>query len=315
MYQALLMVLLLPLGLQESDEAQQYRQDYAQYEDIVAMTDTVERATAFMDFVDQGFDDRLIGVVAVGIQTALEELSGDVLYPLGDRWDAQTGAVTGAVRSLQSAAGAGDHANIVKYGEIVYAANPITEIAEILAGSNSALGNNDKYLEYANVVIEDKGVAESFDFAYNIFQQERSTENWDAAAGWANRLKALSAAPPGVSVADWRNMGIEFQRSIARAEFEGERYPNAITQYRMLADMDRSLRAISNIYMGRSHFAIGGPDQVNQALARFADAAVLNDPNVSDAAMTMVEEIYTTNTGTLERIDENVLDAARERMR
>ena len=87
---------------------------------------------------------------------------------------------------------------------------------KILAGSNSALGNNDKYLEYANVVIEEKGVAESFDFAYNIFQQERSTENWDAAAGWANRLKALSAAPPVVSVADWRNMGIEFQRSIAR---------------------------------------------------------------------------------------------------
>ena len=87
-----------------------------------------------------------------------------------------------------------------------------TEIAEILASSNSALGNNDKYLEYANVVIEDKGVAESFDFAYNIFQQERSTGNWDTVAGWANRLKALSAAPPGVSVADWRNMGIEFQR-------------------------------------------------------------------------------------------------------
>ena len=79
--------------------------------------------------------------------------------------------------------------------------------------------------------------------------------------------------------------------------------------------MDRSLRAISSIYMGRSHVAIGGPEQVNQALARFADAAVLNDPNVSDAAMTLVEEIYTTNTGTLERIDENVLDAARERMR
>ena len=54
---------------------------------------------------------------------------------------------------------------------------------------------------------------------------------------------------------------------------------------------------------------------MNQALARFADAAVLNDPNVSDAAMTMVEEIYTTHTGTLEGIDENVLDAARERMR
>lgn len=319
MFPALLMVLLLPFGFQEDPEAD-YRREYAEFQDITGIADDVERANALMDFADDGFDERLLGSVAAGIQAAIESLAAagelDAMYPVADRWDAQTGDMNGAVLSLQSAAGAGDNEAIIKYGEIVYAANPIVDIAEFLAVSYSAVDNNDKFLEYANTVIEAKGVAETFDFSYNIFGQELAANNWDAAAGWAERLKALPSAPDGVSATEWRNMGIEFQRTIARAEFEGGRYENAIREYRELAGMDRSQRAIANFYMGRSHFEIGGPDQVNQALSRFADAAVLNDPTYSDPAMTMVTEIYTTNTGgTTEGINENVLNAARTRMR
>ncbi len=111
-------------------------------------------------------------------------------------------------------------------------------------------------------------------------------------------------------------MEIEFQRSVASAEFEGGRFQNAISEYRALAGMDRGQRAISNLFMCRSHLEIGGPDQINQAMARCADAAVLNDVTYSGPARALVEQIYTTNTGgTLEGFDDNVMAPARARMR
>ena len=77
--------------------------------------------------------------------------------------------------------------------------------------------------------------------------------------------------------------------------------------------MNRDQRGIANFRMGRSHFEL---DQLPQALDRYADAAVINDPAYSEQAMTMVNLIYRTNTGgTLEGINENVLNAARARMR
>ncbi len=73
---------------------------------------------------------------------------------------------------------------------------------------------------------------------------------------------------------------------------------------------------LSNFYMGRCYFEIGGPANVNLAMERFADAAVLNDATYSEPSRTMVEEIYSLNTGgDLSLLDERVLAPARARMR
>ena len=321
MHATLLMVLLLPMaGWQENEIEAAYRVDYANFTDISDVADAAERATQFMDFVDEGFDDRLAEFVQGGIQNALIELTEtqryDEVYPLADRWDAQTGADTGTAIALQAAAMAQNSEMIVKYGQTVYAENPVVDIAEILAVNYSALGNNDKFLEYANIVIVERGVADSFDFSYNIFQQELIAENWDEAADWARRLMALGSAPDGVSAAEWRNMGVEFQRTIAQAEYEGGRWQAAIREYRTLSGLNRDQRAISNFYMGRSYFELGGAANVNLAMERFADAAVLNDPLYSAPAETMVREIYGVNTGgDFTSLNTQVMAPARARMR
>ena len=313
MHGALLIVLLSPMVFQESEEAQEYRRQFAQYEEMLEIQDPAERATAFLDFGDQEVDERLLGGVAQSIQAGLEALAGtDALYSLADRWDAQTGELTGAAMALQSAAATGDDENIVKYGEIIYAVNPVVDIAKVLATSYNALGNEEKFDEYAHVAIEAQGLAENFDYAYNMFQRAEGEE----AAEWARRLQELPSAPSGVSAAEWRGMQIEFQRTVASWEFESGRFQNAINEYRTLAGMDRGQRAMSNLFMCRSHLEIGGPDQINQAMARCADAAVLNNATYSGPARALVEQIYTTNTGgTLEGFDENVLAPARIRMR
>ena len=321
MHVTLMMVLLLPMaGWQEPDVDIDYRADYAKFTDISNVPDAAERATQFMDFVDEGFDERLAEYVQGGIQNALIELTeaqrSDEVFPRADRWDAQTGADTGAAIALQAAAMAQNSEMIVKYGQPIYAENPVVDIADILAVNYSALGNNDKFLEYANIVIVERGVADSFDFSYNIFQQELIAENWDEAADWARRLMALGSAPDGVSAAEWRNMGVEFQRTIAQAEYEGGRWQAAIREYRTLSGLNRDQRAISNFYMGRSYFELGGPANINLAMERFADAAVLNDPTYSAGARTMVEEIYGTNTGgDFTSLNTQVMVPARARMR
>lgn len=316
MYATLLLVLLSPFLWQESEQAAEYRRQFAQYTDLAAISDPVERVTEFMDFVDEGFQDQLIGAVQAGIQASLEELASvgsDELYPLADRWDAQSNGLNGAGLSLQAAAGSQNNEMIVKYGEIIYQVQPIADIADVLARSYSLLDNNEKYLEYANIIINDRGIGEAFDFAYNIFQQELAVPNWETAAGWATRLNSLSSAPSGVAAAEWQGMGQEFQKTIARASYEGGRHQEAISEYRTLSAMDRDLRGEANFYMGQSYLEL---QNFNLAMQRFADASVVNDATYSGPARAMLEEIYRTNTGgTLENIEQNVRAAARARMR
>ena len=316
MYATLMLVLMLPMGLQEPDDAADYRTQHARYTDIFELTDDAEKATLFMDFVDEGFDERLLGALQAGIQDSLVALSGagnDELYPLSDRWDSQTSELSGAAISLQTAAGSGNNEMIVKYGEIVYQVNPIIDIAQILAVSYSTLGNNPKYLDYANVVINDKGVGDAFDFSYNIFQQELAVPNLDTAADWAMRLAALGSAPAGVTDAEWGDMGVEFQTTIARSHYEGERWRDAMREYTTLGEMDRGLRGLTLFYRGQCHLKL---EEFPEALDRFADASVVNDTTYSSPSRAMVEEIYSTNTGgTLDGLQDNVIGPARFRMR
>ena len=317
MYATLLLVLLSPLVWQESEEAAEYRRQHAHYTDTLGLPDDGERAKQFMDFVDEGFQDQLIGAVQAAIQESLQGLSNagqfDALYPLADRWDKQTDELSGTAISLQAAAGSGNNEMIVKYGEIVYVVEPIVDIAEIMAVSYSALGNNAKYLEYANIVINEKGVADAFDFSYNIYQQELAAEDWAGASRWAQRLAALGSTPGGVTAAEWRGMGQDFQTTVARAHYEGDQHRDAIREFTTLAGMDRGLRGQANFYMGQSYLEL---QEFNLAMQRFADASVVNDATFSGPSRAMLEEIYRTNTGgTLENIEDNVLRAARARMR
>ena len=317
MYATLLLVLLSPLGWQESAEVTEYRQQHAHYTDVLDLADPADRAKQFMDFVEEGFQEQLTGAVQAGINDSLDELSGtgqfDLLYPLADRWDAQTGELNGAVFSLTAAAGSENNEMIIKYGETIYAAQPIIDIAQLLAVSYTTLGNNAKYLEYANIVINEKGVADAFDFSYNIYQQEYRAEDWDGAAGWAQRLAGLGSAPGGVAASEWQEMGKDFQTTVARAHYEGGRHREAVREFDTLQDMDRGLRGMANFYMGRSYLEL---QEFNLAMQRFADASLVNDDTFSGPARAMLEEIYRTNTGgTLLNIEDNVLRAARARMR
>jgi hypothetical protein len=319
MFATLLVVLVLPFGgVQEADDPEaQYRQEYATFTDISAVADPAARATQFMDFQDEGFDQRLAEYVTGGVQTALVELTEsqryDDLYPLADRWDEQTGGYTGAAIGLQASAADGNNEMITKYGEIVYAQQPVADIAQVIATSYSALDNNEKFLEFANITIDAKGLAEAFDFAYNIFGQALAAQNWDEAADWARRLKGLASAPAGVSATEWQGMQVEFQTTIARAAYEGERWDVAIREYQALGAMGRGQRGISNFYLGQIYLKT---EQFNLAMQRFADASLANDQRFSSGSRSMLEEIYKANTGgTLEGLEENVLGAARARMR
>jgi hypothetical protein len=174
MHVTLLMVLLLPMaGWQEPDVEADYRADYAKFTDISNLADPAERATQFMDFQEEGYDERLAEFVPGGIQNALialmEAQRADEVYPLADRWDTQTGTNTGAAIALQAAATAQNPEMIVKYGEPIYVENPVVDIAEILAENYHGLDNNEKYLEYANIVIVERGVADSFQFFVQHF--------------------------------------------------------------------------------------------------------------------------------------------------
>lgn len=316
MYATLLLVMLLP-GVWQEDPQAEYRQDYAQYTDIAAVEDLAERATQFMDFQAEGFDSQLDDYVHEGIFEALLGLyeSGrtDALYPLVDRWRETTGDARAVALGFQAAAQSNDHANIVKYGADFYEDNPSGEIAQVLATSYQELGNTAEFERHVEDAIDALGIAANFGFAYEMFANELETPNWQEAADWAERIRSdVTSAPEGISAADWREIQVEFQTAIARAAYEREDYQAAITEYTELAGMNRDLRAMANLYMGRSYFEL---EEFNDAMEHFANAWVLNHPTYSGPARTMVEEIYRANAGnSLEGLEENVLQDARRRM-
>jgi tetratricopeptide (TPR) repeat protein len=317
MYATLLLVMLLPGVWQENPENTAYRQDYARYTDISAIEDLAERATQFMDFQAEGFDSRLDAYVHEGIFEALLGLyeggSVDALFPLVDRWKESTGDSRAVALGFQAAAESGDHQNTVKYGAEFYQENPSGEIAQVLATSYKEVGDSAQYARHVEDAINAMGIAANFPFAYDMFADALESRDWAAAAGWAQRIRSeVPSAPEGISAADWAEIQVEFQSTIARSEFEAGNHRQAIAAYQRLIEMDREQRAMAYLYIGRSSVEIGAyADALNAA----ANSYVLNDPVYSDAAQAFVLQIYRDNTGgTTEGLEENVLGPARRRM-
>jgi tetratricopeptide (TPR) repeat protein len=312
---SLLLLLALVVPVQEDPDAL-YREQYGHYVEIMEMTDPAAQAGAYLDFLEEGFDERLLGGVLGGLQgdlVALVEASPDDVYALADRWQQlRPEDQDPLVLSLQAAIGSNNHERIVEYGEQFYAHQPDPGIALVLAQSYSALGNEAKVAEYGGVAVENLPIEQTWRIAYQIAQQHERGARFPQAASLAGRiLGGFSQAPEGVSASQWREIRIYLRDVIGRDHHESQRYRDAITAYESVLDLDpRSDKAW--YFIADSYLRLGDGLNVSESMNAFAKASLL-EGGYSARARDMLETIYSQNRGgSLDGLDEVINRNRRE---
>lgn len=313
---SLLLVLALVAPAQEDPEAP-YRAQYNRLTtELAVMTDPAAQAEAYLDFLEEGFDDRLLGAVLSGLQgdlTALVEPNPDKVYELAERWKGlRPDDLDPVVLSLQAAIMSNNHERIVEYGEQFYAHEPDPGIALVLAQSYSALGNNAKVREFGSVAIESLPIEQTWRIAYGIAQQHEQATRYPQASVLAGRiLGGFSQAPEGVSADQWRDIRIYLNDVIGRDHYEARRYRDAINSYETVLGFDpRSDKAW--YYIADSYLRLGDGLNVAESMNAFAKSSLL-DGGYSARARDMLETIYSQNRGgSLEGLDEVIQRNRRE---
>ena len=314
----LLLLLLLPLPAQQQpteDPEAKYRAEYAKYTELSQMTDAAAQAEAYLAFLEEGFDERLLGGVLQGIQNDLAALTsaGETakVYELADAWSAQgTGGIQATALAFTAAAGAGDSANIVKYGEPIYEVNPDPQIALTLANAYAQVGNDGKVMEYGTISIDNLELADTWSLAYAILGQHDAANRLGQAAAMARRLQqGLRSAPSGVSAAQWGEIQLYLQDTVARNQFAAERWPQALQEWRRVLNMSpRSDKAY--YYIAE---CLLKTNEVASAMNNFAKAYLLNG-GYSARGYDMLETIYKANTGGRTQGMDDVIEAARRQL-
>lgn len=320
----LALLLMLPSAvLQEAppDPDAAYREDYADYTEISQMTDPAAQCEAYLNFLDEGPDERLLEFVASGTLQCMNALSAagsyDAVYAIADRLamaHPPSAGLAGAI-ALDAAAKAGNSEMVVKYGEPYYEANPDPEIARILSQSFAQLGNQDKMVEYGHIVVDsDKfPIGDIWPIVFQVIQDDDSSGNKAEAVELARSFRsAVAAAPSDVTEEDWNGIQVYLLDMIARDDFDAGRYGAALPSFdAILALQPRNDKA--HYFKGNAMLQSGG--SVNQATQELAKAAVL-EGNYSGPAMTLLQSTFASNApgATADRYVQEALATARREL-
>ena len=311
MYATLLLLVLLPV--QQADPEEAYRQQYAEYTQVSQMTDPVAQAERYLAFIDKGFDDRLEGAILAGLRADMEALTQakryDAVFDVADKWAASGGGLDPIALGWNAGAVSGNSQATVKYGEQLYSAQAIPQVALSLANAYMALGNAAKLREYGEIVIDSQPIEETWSLAYALVGQHESAGRFNQAAQMARKIQSgLSAAPEGVSGTEWRQVRTYLQETVGRASYEASRYGAALQQFNAVLSLDRR-NDKAYYYIGESLLKT---NEIAAAMNAFAKSYLLNG-GYSARSRGMLETIYKANHGgNLTGLDDIVNTARRE---
>ena len=277
----LALLLLLSPVVPQDDPDSAYREDYADYTEIFAMTDPAAQTLAYLDFLEEGFDERLLEFVISGTKQGLANLTQagnqDAVYALADRLATlhpDAAADAGAL-ALDAAATSGNAEQIAKYGEPFYEAMPSSQIALLLTRAHGQLQNQAKMIEYGRIVLDsgDYPIADVWTIAYEIIQDDEGAGRTLQAVTLARGLRTgVTNVPSGMTRADWNSVQVYLLDLIARADFDGGRYPTALVSFDAILDLQpRNDKAW--YFKGNAMLQLGS--SINEATQALAKAAVL----------------------------------------
>jgi tetratricopeptide (TPR) repeat protein len=295
MYATLLLLVFLPI--QQADPEEAYRRDYSEYNEISAMTDPAAQAERFFAFIDKGYDARLEGSILAGLRGDMEALTQarnyDAVFDVADKWAARNGGLDPIALAWNAGAVAGNNQATVKYGEQLYAAQAIPQVAMSLANAYMALGNAAKLREFGEIVIDSQPITETWSIAYELVGQHESAGRFNQASEMARKIQSgLTSAPEGISGTEWTQIRTYLQETVGRASYEAGRYGAAIQQFNAVLRFNRR-NDKAYYYIGESLLKT---NEIAPAMNSFAKSYLLNG-GYSARSRGMLETIYKANHG------------------
>jgi len=297
---ALLLLLPLPAVQEESPDTLKQREDYATYTEISEMTDPAARATAYMDFLEEGphatLVDFVVGNALQDLQALTEAGNYDAVYPRADRIAAlrPEHAATAGALALNAAAIAGHSEMIVKHGEPYYQANPSPQIALILARAFNELDNQARMREYGQVAVSsgEFPMAETWGISFEILRDHDGNGRKPQAVAIARDLRSgLRSAPEGVDAATWRDIQIYLLDLIGTSDFQAERWREALASFDAILALDgRNDKA----WYFRGNSMLQLRTGVNDASVALGKAVVLNG-SYATPARTLLDRTAASN--------------------
>lgn len=197
----------------------------------------------------------------------------------------------------------------VEYGEEVYASNPTTGFAYLLAISHQQLGNEGKFIDYGTKVVNETDPAEYTPGHFQILTGLRAhyarQKRWQEASKFAARiLEGFEKAniPEGWDEYIRGEKTVSYA-SMGQAAYQKDHWSGVISNYQNVLRNARQgdLRAEAYYYIGVAHWKLS---RLDPAMEAFARGSGQRGP-LSDACQKYLETLYkSTHNGSLAGLEE-----------
>ncbi len=293
----------------------QYRKDYAQVDGIMKETDAQKRADLLLAFVKEHPESRMIPFVSGSYNQIVTAQAQAGAWPKVIAMnEAFLALVPDDKYALASLLGAyfqtQNFAKAVEIGEKVYASTPDKGVAYVLAKSYLQLKNTEKFLPYAEKVVAELPIEQSYDLALPVAGIYASKKDPAKSAEYASKvMEAFGDKPPqGVDAKAWKqSQAFAFTR-MGAGSYDKKDYAKAI-EYFQKAAAASPLEDEPYYYIAMSKWR--GQD-LEGAIAAFAKAVVLNK-TLAPKAKEYLEQLYKPlHNNTLEGLDEVLAKAKGE---
>jgi len=290
----------------------QYKKDYEEYNQIMKEADPAKREARLQEFVKAHPESRMIPTVA-----------NTIIYPYAQKqdWQKVISLAQDFQRLIPEDPGLRQtlitayyrSGNIAKAGETVdelYKAHPTKEAAAEVAELFLRMKNTDKYLFYAEKVVAEFPVEQSYPAALQIAQIYIQKQNIPKAVEYLNKVMTAYSdkVPQGVKEEDW-NKTRAFAYGVMAVDAYGKSDCARASEYygKVVTYVPKSADAY--YYMGMCKWK--GGDQAG-AIPHFAKAQVLND-KISPKAKENLEQLYKAeHNGSLDGLDQVLAKAKAE---
>jgi tetratricopeptide (TPR) repeat protein len=290
----------------------QYKKDYEEYNQIMKEADPAKREARLQEFVKAHPESRMIPTVA-----------NTIIYPYAQKQDWQK--VISLAQDFQKLIPDDPvlrqtlitayyrSGNVAKAGEMadeLYKAHPTKEAAAEVAELFLRMKNTDKYLFYAEKVVAEFPIEQSYPAALQIAQVYIQKQNIPVAIQYLNKVMTAYSdkVPQGVKEEDW-NKTRAFAYGVMGADAYAKKDCARTAEYYGKVVTYLPKNADAYYYTGMCKWKDG--DQAG-AIPYFAKASVLND-RISPKAKEYLDQLYKAeHNGSLDGLDQVLAKAKAE---
>jgi tetratricopeptide (TPR) repeat protein len=293
----------------------QYRKDFAEVEGIMKETDAQKRAERLLAFVKEHPQSRMIPYVSGYYAQIVAEHQKAAAWPkVIEMEDALLALVPDDKTATAGLLGAyyqsKNFAKAAEMAEKMYAKTPDKALAETLADIYLQMQNVDKFLPYAEKVVAEFPIEQSYVRALQVASIYASRNDLPKASEYAGKVVAAlgDKVPQGVQEKDWNTSRASMYSILGAAEYAKKDCAKAVEHYDKVVAFDPKNDA--------AHYTVGmckwRSQDLDNAMAAFARAAVLNKAT-SKKAQEYLEQIYKPrHNNTLDGMDQLIAKAKSE---